>query len=93
MSITFQITRLAAGIYSADVLSGQFPVTDPTMHSGIADAILHLAQDIPDGFARFVEVRYGVVSAGTWAIDDLSEQAEAIAGRLASLARAVGDLV
>ena len=90
MILTLKISRLPERVYTIDVLAGDSPVVDDrTVHPSIADAIRHFATDVPDGFAPFLEVRYSAVSDGTWATEDLVENAEAIAARLAAVARPV----
>ena len=67
-----------------------------TVHPSIATAISESAAAVPDGFAYFIEPRYGGLSAGTLRIADAQRQdvaedrAAAIVGLLAELHEHMG---
>lgn len=83
--LTLQIDKVLPGQYRTEVREGSSQVTDESMHSSIADAIREEALAVPEGFAHFMEVRYHGMSSGTYALRDLTQQADAVADRLVSL--------
>ena len=82
MVLTFQIDKIEPSLYRAAVLCGSVEVVEASYHASIADAIRDQAQEVPDGFAGFVNVIYGSASSGTLSLSCLPERASQVADQL-----------
>ncbi len=88
MVVILQIDRVGnEGACQARYLASGVELTDTTLYTSLADAICAEIWTLPEGIAQMVEVRYGELSGGTWAIEDLAEQAGPMADRLMVLER------
>jgi hypothetical protein len=85
MILTLDIHKEVPGIYTAQLLNAGALVTDPRQYSSIEAAIVAEADDVPEGFAHFMEVRYYGFSSGTESLSAVPAKAGAIADRLVSL--------
>ena len=86
MVVTLQINRTGSdGACLAHYLAGGVDLTDTTLYTSLADAICAEIWTLPEGIAQMVEVRYGELSGGTWAVEALAEQAGPMAERLLAL--------
>lgn len=83
------VSKLESSLYEARLSDGGVEITEPTLHATIADALRFLGRDVPEDFAHFVNVHYGVVSAGTIGTARLVLEAESVADRLVDLLGAV----
>jgi hypothetical protein len=71
MILTLDIEKRGSGEYWAHLSCGGQTVTDALgPYRSLTDSIVAAAQDIPGEFARFVEPRFGGVSAGTLAVSE-----------------------
>lgn len=85
MIIMLDIEKAAPGIYIARAMNGGVLVTEPAEYNSIESAIAMEAQAVPEGFAHFMEVRYGGFSSGTELLKALPGKASAISDRLIAL--------
>lgn len=80
--IDLDICKLANSVYEARCEGA--PET-ATVHQSISDALLYYGTDVPEGFARYVNISYGGISLGTQPISRLATHAEAMAHELVEL--------
>ena len=86
MVVVLQIDKAGhEGACQARYLASGVELTDTTLYPSLADAICAEIWTLPEGIAQMVEVRYGELSGGTWAIEALAEQAGPMAERLLAL--------
>lgn len=83
------ISKIEPGLYEAHLTDGGQDICEPSAHSTIAEALLHVGQDVPDDFAHFVDVHYSGGSIGTTALTRLATESEVIANELVALAAAL----
>lgn len=84
-----QVIKVEPGCYEARLSDGDVEITDATLHATIAAALRHVAIDMPDDFAHFVDVHYSGASVGTIGTLRLAAEAEVVADRLVELVAAV----
>lgn len=83
--ITFDISKVASGIYTAKASIQGVELTAPSSYGRIEDAIREETLNIPDGFVLFVKFVYSGMSTGTVTVSEAIERAPELAKRLVDL--------
>ena len=89
--LKLDIEKIQPGLYGTHVTSGGVSVVDSPEYPTISDAIRGVAQDTPDDFAKFYELRYSGCTTGTFTVEDLVANAEKHAADLVSLAASIAN--
>lgn len=83
--ISFDICKVAPGIYTAKALSKGVELTKPSNYDRIETAIREESLNIPHDFAHLVEFIYCGMLTGTLTVADAIDRALELANRLVDL--------